>query len=67
LGAEGVLGREEAAEAFDQALEGFKIQGVGAAEGIEDVGSGLTGVRVPDVVGHLDVGGGGTILRSHHV
>jgi len=62
LGLDGVFRGEKAAEAPDQSLEGDHIEGIGAAEDAENLGSGLAGFRIADVVGQLDVGGGGAVF-----
>ena len=62
LGLQGLFGRQEAAKAFDQSADSFHIQGIGAAEGIQDLGFGVTGFGVPGIVGQLNVSGGRTVL-----
>jgi len=59
---QGSFGGQEAVEAFDQSFDRFQIQGVGAAEGIQDMGLGATGFGVPDIVSQLDVSGGRAIF-----
>jgi hypothetical protein len=62
LGLQGIFGGQEAAEAFDQSPDRFQVQGIGAAEGIQDVGLGVTGLGVPDIVSQLDVSGGRAVF-----
>jgi hypothetical protein len=62
LGLKDILWGEETAEALDQSLDGDHIEGIGPAEDVENLGSGLAGSRVADVVGQLDVGGSGAIF-----
>jgi len=58
----GVLRGEKAADAFGQSFQGVCIQGIRSAEGVQNLGFGASGRLIPDVMGKLDVGHGGTVF-----
>jgi hypothetical protein len=62
LGSKGIFWREESAEAFDQASDSIHIQRVGSTKGVEDVGTGEAGFGISNIMGKLDVGGGGAVF-----
>ena len=60
-GFERILGGEEPAQALHQALDGGDIQFLLAPEVVDDLGFGVSLLRVPDVVGELKVGDDRTV------
>jgi hypothetical protein len=59
---QGLFRAEEPADAPGQAAEGFGIQFILTAEGVDDVDLGVPGLGVPLVVGELDVADDGAVL-----
>jgi hypothetical protein len=55
LGGQRLLAREDAQDAPGQSLQGRAVQGVGAAEVVDDLRDGATLVAVPGVLGELVV------------
>jgi hypothetical protein len=59
---QGILRGKKPAEASDQPSDGFHVQAVGPAEGVQDIGPCVPTSGIPDVVGELDIGSGCTVL-----
>jgi len=60
-GFERILGGEEPAQALHQTLDGGEIQLLLPAEIVDDLGFGVSLLRIPDVVGELKIGDDRTI------
>ena len=58
LNLQGLLWGEEAGEALGQSPDRIDIQRVGTTKGVKNIRPGLSGFRIPDIVGQLNVGGG---------
>lgn len=62
LGLELILRSQEAGDAVDEAAQGVLVDGLAAAEVVEDLALGATRDRVAVVVGELGVLGDGAVL-----
>ena len=62
LGFESIFGGDKPAEAADKSPDGAEIQRVGPAEAVEDLGPSKAALGIADVMGKLDIGGGGSVL-----